>query len=154
MVTFVDRAKVNTATTGTGTITLGSAATGFQTFASAGLTNGATVSYTIEDATAWEVGTGVYSSTGPTMTRTLVQSSTGSLLNLSGTAVVYVTALSRDLSGLPTGGGTDQVFIQNDQTVTADYTIPANKNAMSTGPITVNAGVTVTVSSGARYVVI
>jgi len=46
------------------------------------------------------------------------------------------------------------VFVENDQTVTTNYTIPATKNAMSTGPITVNSGVTVTVSSGARYVVI
>lgn len=53
-----------------------------------------------------------------------------------------------------TGGGSDQVFYQNDQTVTTDYTIPADQNAMSTGPITVNSGVTVTVSTGARYVVI
>lgn len=52
------------------------------------------------------------------------------------------------------GGGSDQVFYQNDQTVTTDYTIPADQNAMSTGPITVNSGVTVTVSTGARYVVI
>jgi hypothetical protein len=46
------------------------------------------------------------------------------------------------------------VFIENDKTVTANYTIPATKNAMSTGPVTINTGVTVTVSSGARYVVI
>jgi len=38
--------------------------------------------------------------------------------------------------------------------VTADYTIPADKNAMSTGPVTINSGVTVTVSSGSRYVII
>lgn len=54
----------------------------------------------------------------------------------------------------PVGGGSDAVFYENDQLVTTDYTIPANKNAMSTGPITVNSGVTVTVESGARYVVI
>jgi hypothetical protein len=58
------------------------------------------------------------------------------------------------LGGGATGGGADQVFVENDQTVTTNYTIPATKNAMSTGPVTINSGVTVTVSSGARYVVI
>ena len=53
-----------------------------------------------------------------------------------------------------TGGGSDQVFYQNDQTVTTNYTIPADQNAMSTGPVTINSGITVTVSTGARYVVI
>ena len=52
------------------------------------------------------------------------------------------------------GGGSDSVFYENDQNVTTSYTIPATKNAMSTGPITVNSGATVTVSDGARYVVI
>jgi len=56
--------------------------------------------------------------------------------------------------GGATGGNDDQVFYENDQVVTADYTITANKNAMSTGPVTVDSGVTVTVESGARYVVI
>jgi hypothetical protein len=58
------------------------------------------------------------------------------------------------VGGGATGGGSDAVFIENDQTVTANYTIPATKNAMSTGPVTINSDVTVTVSSGARYVVI
>jgi hypothetical protein len=58
------------------------------------------------------------------------------------------------VGGAATGGGEDEIFIQNSQVVTASYTIPANKNAMSTGPITINSGVTVTVSTGARYVVI
>jgi len=58
------------------------------------------------------------------------------------------------IGGGATGGGSDAVFIENDQTVTTDYTIPADKNAMSTGPVSIDTGVTVTVSSGARYVVI
>lgn len=58
------------------------------------------------------------------------------------------------VGGGATGGGADDIFIQNGQTVTTNYTIPADKNAMSTGPITINSGVTVTVSTGARYVVI
>lgn len=39
-----------------------------------------------------------------------------------------------------TGNGADEVFYENDQTVTLSYTIPATKNAMSTGPITLGAG--------------
>ena len=58
------------------------------------------------------------------------------------------------VGGGATGGGADSVFIENDQSVNTNYTIPATKNAMSTGPITIAAGITVTVSSGARYVVI
>lgn len=66
----------------------------------------------------------------------------------------YNGTLWGSVGGGATGGGADAIFIENDQAVTANYTIPATKNAMSTGPITVNSGVTVTVSSGARWVVI
>ena len=58
------------------------------------------------------------------------------------------------LGGGATGGGSDEVFVENGQNVTANYTIPGTKNAMSTGPITIDSGVTVTVSDGARYVII
>jgi hypothetical protein len=58
------------------------------------------------------------------------------------------------LGGGATGGGADQVFVENGQNVTTNYTIPATKNAMSTGPITVDDGVSVTISSGSRWVVI
>ena len=58
------------------------------------------------------------------------------------------------VGGGATGGGNDAVFIENDQTVTTNYTIPSGKNAMSTGVVTINSGVTVTVSTGSRYVVI
>lgn len=53
-----------------------------------------------------------------------------------------------------TGGGGDQIFIENGQTVTTSYTIPTGKNAMTTGDITINSGVTVTVPSGSRWVII
>jgi hypothetical protein len=56
--------------------------------------------------------------------------------------------------GGATGGGTDDVFYENSQTVTTSYTIPAGKNAMSAGPITINAGVTVTVPAGSVWVVV
>lgn len=95
MVTFANRAKVSTSTTGTGTITLGTAVDGYQPFTSAGVVNSDVVRYTIEDGDAWEIGSGTYSA--GTLTRVLDESSTGSLLNLSGDAVVYVTAAGEDI---------------------------------------------------------
>lgn len=97
MVKLVNRAKMTTTTTGTGTITLGSAVTSYQSFASAGVVDTNIVSYVIEDGTAWELGTGTYITSGTTLSRTLVQSSTGSLLNLSGNATVYISALAADI---------------------------------------------------------
>ena len=58
------------------------------------------------------------------------------------------------LGGGATGGAGNQVFYENDQTVTANYTIPSTKNAMSAGPITVGTGVTVTVSTGAVWTIV
>jgi hypothetical protein len=58
------------------------------------------------------------------------------------------------LGGGATGGGADQVFVENGQTVTSDYTITTNYNAMSTGPILVDSGITVTVPSGSNWVVL
>ena len=57
-------------------------------------------------------------------------------------------------SSVPTGGGSDAVFYENDQAVTADYTITNNKNAMAAGPITINSGVTVTVGSGENLIIV
>ena len=56
--------------------------------------------------------------------------------------------------GGATGGGSDQVFYENGQTVTTNYTLTSNTNAMSTGPITINSGVAVTVPTGGRLVII
>ena len=58
------------------------------------------------------------------------------------------------LGGGATGGGADQVFVENGQIVTTNYTLSTGFNAMSTGPITVNSGITVTIPSGARWVVL
>ena len=52
------------------------------------------------------------------------------------------------------GGGSDSVFFENGQTVTADYTITANTNAMSAGPITINSGVSVTVGNNQSWTII
>jgi hypothetical protein len=58
------------------------------------------------------------------------------------------------LGGGATGGGGNQIFFENDQTVTTNYTIPSTKNAMSAGPITIDTGVSVTISTGANWVIV
>lgn len=58
------------------------------------------------------------------------------------------------VGGGATGGGSDEIFVENGQTVTTNYTITTNKNAMSAGPISVNSGVVVTVPSGSTWTVV
>ncbi len=57
-------------------------------------------------------------------------------------------------SGGAVGGGSDDVFYENSNTVTTDYTITAGKNAMTAGPVAVNPGVVVTVPSGSVWTVV
>ena len=65
------------------------------------------------------------------------------------------TAISTAVAGIgATGGGNDTVFFENSTDVTTDYTLTANKNASSTGPISIGAGITVTVPTGARWVIL
>lgn len=98
---FLDRVMQGTATTGTGTMTLGSAVLPYRTFADAGAVNATAYWYLIEDgSTAWEVGYGTYTAAGPTLTRNLIASSSGSLLNLSGTATVACNAPARSMGFL------------------------------------------------------
>jgi hypothetical protein len=66
----------------------------------------------------------------------------------------YFASAWGQLGGGATGGGSDQVFVLNDQTVNTDYTIPSGKNASCAGPITVATGVNVTVSTGSNWVVV
>ena len=100
MVKFADRVKVSTTSTGTGTIVLGAADTGYQTFAQGGISNGDEVRYVIETAggSGFEIGTGVYTHSGTTLTRVLSSSTTGSLLNLSGTSKVFISPSAADLT--------------------------------------------------------
>lgn len=101
MSTLVNIARMTTSTTGTGTVTLGSAVASFLTFALAGVTNGMTVTYLIEDGngTGREVGTGTYTSSGTTLTRTVTNSTNGgAAISLSGSAQVALTALVADIT--------------------------------------------------------
>lgn len=64
----------------------------------------------------------------------------------------------RYLGSLPfntaaSGAALDQIFYQNGQTVTADYTIQTNYNAISAGPISINSGVVVTIPSGSVWTI-
>lgn len=58
------------------------------------------------------------------------------------------------IGGGATGGGSDQVFYENGKTVTTSYSITSGKCASSTGPITINSGVVVSIPSGSRWVIL
>jgi hypothetical protein len=102
-----NRVRVTTATTGTGTITLGAAySNAFLTFAEAGIADASVVRYCIEDGNDFEIGSGTYTLSGTTLTRTTVNVSKISgtqgttKINLSGTANVRVVFANEDYSGL------------------------------------------------------
>jgi hypothetical protein len=90
-------ARMTTATTGTGTITLGVAVSGYLTFANAGVQNADVLLYGINDGAASEVGWGTYTASGTTLTRNVIKSTnSNAAINLDGSAQVYVTALAGD----------------------------------------------------------
>ena len=57
------------------------------------------------------------------------------------------------VGGGATGGGSDKVFVLNEQTVTTDYTIPTGQNAHSAGTILIDTGITVVISTGSEWVI-
>ena len=157
-----NRAKMSTSTTGTGTITLGSALSGYQTFAQAGITNGQTVRYAIEDGTNFEIGSGVFTSSGTTLTRSVTESSNSdSAISLSGSAEVFITASAADIfvndgatSLTTTGVGTfASLDISGD--VDVDGTLEADAITVNgTALATVIAGTTVTNATNSAHVLV
>jgi hypothetical protein len=119
-----DRVRETTTTTGTGTITLGGAATGFQSFSVIGNAN--TTFYTIQLANTneWEVGVGTYTLSGTTLSRdTILESSNGgSAVNFSaGSKDVFVTYPAEKaiyLGNLPT-----KMVVTKRDTTTADVAL-------------------------------
>jgi hypothetical protein len=152
-----DRVKETTTTTGTGTVTLAGASTGFQSFSVIGNAN--QTYYTITDGTDWEVGIGTYTSSGTTLSRdTILESSnSGSAVNFSaGVKDVFVT-YPAERSVMAVGGGvtsdTGAVYI-NKTTMNQDTILNSGENGLIVGPFTVAGGVSFTVTSGQRYVVL
>jgi hypothetical protein len=158
---LADRVQETSATTGTGTLTLAGAVLGYQTFA-AGIGSGNTCYYTITNAAgSWEVGIGTVG-TGTLARTTLLSSSTGSFISFTGTLNVFVTypagrAVYQDEStgtayspALASSNG----LTLNNATVSANYTIPTGYNAVSAGPVTVAAGVVVTVPSSSVWAIV
>lgn len=104
---LANRVKMSVSgTPGTGTITLGSALTGYQSFAAGGISNGDTVSYVLEDASipAWEIGVGTYTSSGTTLARTSITASSnaGSAISATSVAIVFIAPLAADLQSTDT----------------------------------------------------
>jgi hypothetical protein len=178
---LADRVKETTTTSGSGSVTLDGASAGFQSFAAIG--DGNTTYYTIAAQTGnqWEVGIGTYTSSGTTLSRTTILSNSAGTqptqLNFSaGTKDVFVTypaeyavtatnavgttgqVLTSNGSGVSPSFQTPSVapstILENAQTISSNYTITNGYNGLSVGPVTVASGVTVTVGSGQRWLVL
>ena len=156
-----DRVKETTTTTGTGTVTLAGASTGFQSFAAIG--NGNTTYYAITSGNNYEVGLGTYTASGTTLSRSTIleSSNSGSAITLSGTSDVFCTypaekavVQDNDNTGIAPQLGASNGIVLNSDTVATSFTFPTNYNGISASPITVNSGVTVTVPSGQRWVIV
>lgn len=142
MVKLVNRAKMSTSTTGTGTITLGSAETGYQSFADAGVTDGDVVSYVIEDGDNWEIGRSVYTASGTTLIRgPLETNNSGSAISLSGSATVFVSAT------------VNEVYSYTTTTINVDQTLDASVEYETGSGTTIDSAATLTIPVNAQLVV-
>ena len=152
---LADRVKETTTTTGTGTVTLLGASTGYQSFSAIG--NGNNTYYTIAGQTGseWEVGIGTYTSSGTTLSRDTVIASSNAgakVVFSAGTKDVFVT-YPAEYTANAVGGGIGAVQLNAD-TMTVSGTIATGQNGLTVGPLTINSGVTLTIASGQRHVVI
>ena len=152
-----DRVKETTTTTGTGTITLAGAVTGFQAFSVIG--NGNETFYTIAAGSEWEVGIGTYTSSGTTLSRDTVleSSNSGNLVNFSaGTKDVFCTYPAERSVYVDGGGVTSATgaILINKTTLTQDTTIGTGENGLSVGPFTIDSGVTLTIETGQRHLIL
>lgn len=133
-------ARMTTATTGTGTITLGAAATSggvtFLSFSGAGVADGDVVTYAIADTNASEIGRGTYTAAGTTLTRTVLKSTnSNTAINLSGSAQVFITSAAEDLPNIAVGKAlTVNNILTLAGTDSQTFTFPAvSSNILTTG---------------------
>jgi hypothetical protein len=157
-----DRVQETSTTTGTGTFTLAGAVSGFQSFSVIGNAN--TTYYAIVLGSEWEVGLGTYTSSGTTLSRdTILESSNGgTAVNFSaGTKNVFVTypaeeAVYQDATNTayaPQFAASNGLNVNNG-TIGSSYTFPTGYNSVEAGDVTLSGGVTVTVPSTSRWVIV
>lgn len=143
MAELYDLVGFTTATVGTGTVTAGAALAGHRTMVGASIPDGTTVSYGIKDngTEEQETGRGVVGGSGTTLTRSMLASSTGSLLNLSGDAEVTITGLAADFADLAPAGSNGELQLNNNGVpgAAAGVTSPgAGALALAAGTLTAN----------------
>jgi hypothetical protein len=140
-----DRVRESSTTSGTGSITLAGAFTGYQTFASA-ITSGSTVYYTIHNTTSpndgeWEVGVGTFTSPSTLSRDTVFSSSTGGTkVSFSTASVLEVFVTQPAEQALYTNQATGLVEVNGNGTNTVSFTnINASNVVMVSGTISTNA---------------
>ena len=157
-----DRVQETSTTTGTGTLTLDGAVTGFQSFSVIGNAN--TTYYAIVGGTEWEVGLGTYTLSGTLLSRdTILESSNGgTAVNFSaGTKNVFVTypaeeAVYQDANGAafaPQFAASNGLNVNN-ATIGTSYTFPTGYNSVEAGDVTIGSGAIVTVPATSRWVIV
>ena len=159
-----DRVNETSTTTGTGTFTLAGAVTGFQSFAAIGDGNTTYYAIVLQGGSEFEVGLGTYTSSGTTLSRDTILSSSN-----SNNAVNFSAGTKNVFCDYPApkavyGDATNTAFaaqiaasnglLMNNMTVGTTFTIPTGYSASSVGPVVISSGVTITVPSGSRWVIL
>lgn len=123
---LLDRARMSVSgAPGTGNITLGSAALGYQTFTQAGANDDDTFPYSITDGVNWEYGVATYLSAGNTLVRDVTKTSAqdDAPLSLSNAALISATVRAEDI---------------NPTSVASSLAVDNNGTAVATGVATLN----------------
>ena len=119
-----------------------------------------------QDSGAVFTGIHTFSTSGATLDGSGIKVSTGATIspigNASFTGILTASSFIGDgssLSNLPAsapvgGASTNKVFFENDTAVAVNYQVTSGKNAMSAGPIAINAGIAVTVPSGSSWTIV